>query len=91
MKTGVGVSVVAIKNCRGYRAQRLARGASSPQKRLGVILRKGLLGVNRLAKKGLPILFQIRVRERTGAARMPKPKNLGRYREKGSGSIVFDL
>jgi hypothetical protein len=47
--------------------------------------------VNGLAKKGLPILFQIRVRERTGAARMPKPKNLGRYTEKGSGSIVFDL
>ena len=58
---------------------------------LGDTERKGLLRVNRLAKKGLPILFQIRVRERTGAARMPKPKNLGRYREKGSGSIVFDL
>ena len=59
--------------------------------RLGVILRKGLLGVDGLAKKGLQILFQIRDRERTGAARMPKPKNLGRYTEKGSGAIVFDL
>jgi hypothetical protein len=39
----------------------------------------------------LQILFQIRDRERTGAARMPKPKNLGRYTEKGSGAIVFDL
>ena len=51
METRVGVSVVAIKNARGYRAERLARGATRPQKRPGVILRKGLLGVDGLPKK----------------------------------------
>ena len=32
MKTRVGVSVIAIKNCRGYRAEVLTRGTRSPQK-----------------------------------------------------------
>jgi hypothetical protein len=49
--TGIRVGVFAF--ARGYRAERLARGTRSPQKRLGVILRKGLLGVDGLPKKGM--------------------------------------
>ena len=78
--TGIrfGVSVIAIKNARGYRAKVLPRGTRSPQKSwryLASVRSRGAWATQK--RHGLP-WFQIRESKGTGATELPKTKKAER-------------
>ena len=74
----VGVSVIAIKNARGYRAKVLPRGTRSPQKSwryLASVRSRGRWATQK--RHGLP-WFQIRESKGTGSRGLPKQKKAER-------------